>query len=85
MEHKSNLGKALVLLHVLVDETREDAPMTKRQLLRRCEDKGGFYLHPKTFDKYIRDMAQGGIIIRRRVDIGKERNAQLFWYADGWI
>ena len=84
MEHKSNFAKAMVLLRILVDETREDAPLSKHQLIKRCEEEGS-YLHPKTFDKYVRDMAEGGIVIRRRSEIGKERGANLYWYADGWI
>ncbi len=84
MAYESNFAKALVLLRILVDETREDTPLSKHQLIRRCEEEG-CYLHPKTFDKYVRDMADGGIVIRRRVENGKERGANLYWYADGWI
>lgn len=81
---QSNCARFLTLLRILVDETTEGEPMTKHQLMRRCDDYG-CYLTPNTFDKYIKDMAEGGIVIRRRLAEGKQRGDYLYWYADGWI
>lgn len=80
----SNKAIFLQLIHILVDETRPDAPMTKRALMEKCEAIG-CSISESTFDKAIRDMAQAGIIIRRKLPSDVERGPYLYWYDEGWI
>ena len=74
----------LHLLEMLVFETNEKTPMSKHQLLRRCEDDG-YYISPDSFDDYIADMKAAGLEIKRRAELGVERSANRYWYDGGWI
>ena len=84
MEIKSNYARFLVLIRILVDETRKEEPMSRAKIIRRCEEEGAA-MNEQTFSTYLRHMAEGGIIIARKLPPGKDRGSFLYWYERGWI
>lgn len=85
MARDSNYGRFLTLLQILVDETSKDRKLTKRQLLTMFYEQTHTFLHEDTFDRYISNMSEGGITIKREREKDKPRGAFLYWYAKGWI
>lgn len=82
----SNVASFLVLLRAIVDDTSKDAPLTKNQILRKCDEQG-VLINPNTFDRYIKEMEEGGIVVARRfaVEEPKKGGPLLYWYDKGWI
>ena len=80
----SNKAKFLRFVKVLVDETTKEAPLSRKQILDKCREDG-FTVSEQTFDNYIEDMRQAGIIIKRRYGRNEYGLYNLYWYDDGWI
>lgn len=81
---KSNYARMLVLLRILVDETRRDAPLTMGDILTRCEDEGA-PMTDNTFSKYLNCMAEADILISRKLPDGMDKGPFLYWYENGWV
>ena len=80
----SNYARFLVLLRVLVDETRKDEPMSMVDIQKRLQEYGA-YLDEKTILRHIEYMEEGGVLIARRLPDKKQRGSYLYWYEDGWV
>lgn len=81
---KSNKAMFLTFVHILVDETTEAEPLTRKQILERMEQTG-CYISKHLFFNYLKSMEEAGIIIKRRQLPKRTRGPFLYWYADGWI
>lgn len=84
MEIENNHARFLTLLHILVDETTEAEPLSRKQILERC-GSAGVHLCDATFYSYLRGMAEGGIVIKHRYAPDVAGRPNVYWYADGWI
>ena len=80
----SKKAKFLRFVKILVDETTKEAPLSKREILRRCREEG-LTVGIHAFDGHIEDLRQAGIIIQRRHEENKNGGDYLYWYDSGWI
>ena len=80
----SKKARFLRFVKILVDETTKAAPLSRKQILDMCREDG-FTVSEQTFDNYIEDMRQAGIIIKRRYGRNEYGLYNLYWYDDGWI
>lgn len=80
----SKKARFLRFVKILVDETTKDVPLSRKQIIQKCEEEG-FTVTQQVFDDHIEDMRQAGIIIKRRYGRNEYGLYNLYWYDDGWI
>lgn len=84
MEHKDHYVRFLVLLRVLVNETRKGEPLSRAEIIRRCKE-GGAEITEFMFNKDLRRMKEAGIVIRHETEVARMGSRNLYWYDEGWI
>ncbi len=77
--------RSMSLLNVLVNETSEDAPLTREEICGSVKERTGVYMKDDTYRSLLELLEQSGIYISKRRSKDKPGHPYEYWYSDGWI